>query len=232
MPKNIAIILSAGSGTRMGKNLPKQFLPLNNKPIICHTIEKFQNCIEIDEIIIVMGETYIDFFESEILKKYTYSKIKKVVTGGKERVFSAYEGLKAIEETDSIVLIHDSVRPFVKIAHIKKIIDNTLKFDACILAVKAKETIKICKNGFIKYTPPRENLWVAQTPQGFNYNLIKNAYEKTIEENLNVTDDASIVENLGINVKVISGDYENIKITTLDDLQIGEYFLNSKVNIN
>lgn len=223
--KNIAIIVCSGKGQRMGADLPKQFLKLKEKPIITHTIEKFEKCGMIDEIIVVISKEYEQYFKNEILLKNNFTKISNVVFGGKERLNSVYNGLCSIKDENSIVLIHDGVRPFVKIEHIKNIINETKIHKACILGVKAKDTIKICKNNLIEKTPERENIWLAQTPQAFEYKIIKKAYENAIENNFFGTDDASLVENIEINVKMVLGDYENIKITTPEDLKIGEIFL-------
>lgn len=219
MTKNIAIIVCSGVGKRMNSNIPKQFIKIEDKPIVCYTIEKFENCSSIDEIIIVVNKEYINFFKEDIVKIYGYKKISKIVEGGKERLNSVYNGINAVDEKDSIILIHDGVRPFIEEKDILNIIENTLKYEACVIGVKAKDTIKICENNIIKSTPNRENIWLAQTPQAFKYNIIKKAYDLAISENKIATDDASLVENLGYNVVMVEGSYDNIKITTKEDLR-------------
>lgn len=219
MTKNIAIIVCSGVGKRMGANLPKQFIQIKNKPIVCYTIDKFENCEKIDEIIIVTNNDYIQFFKEDIIKKYNYKKIKYVISGGKERLNSVYNGLNCIKDKNSIVLIHDGVRPFVENNDILNIIENTKKYDACILGVKAKDTIKICNNGFIQQTPNRDDVYLAQTPQAFKFDLIKKAYDYAINNNIFITDDASAVECIGYSVKIVEGSYKNIKITTSEDLK-------------
>lgn len=223
--KNIAIIVCGGKGKRMGTDLPKQFLKLNNKPIIAHTIEKFQNCNIIDEIVVVINKDYQKYFK-EIISKYNFNKISNIVFGGKERFNSVYNGLISIKNENSIVVIHDGVRPFIKLKYIENIIEETKKNKACILGIGAKDTIKICENNTVLKTIQRENLFIIQTPQAFNYKLIKKAYEKALEEGFFGTDDSVLIENMGEKVKVIAGDYENIKITTPEDLKIGEALLN------
>lgn len=225
MQKNIVIIPCSGIGKRMGNNIPKQFLELAGKPIICHTIERFEKCEKIHEIVIIISKEYEEYFKKEILEKNNFKKVLNVVLGGEERFNSVYNGLRSIKNTESIVLIHDGVRPFIKIEQIEKIIEETKLHKACVLGVKVKDTIKICNNNIIEQTPKRDNVWLAQTPQAFEYNLIKKAYEKAIKENFFGTDDASLVENMGEKVKMILGDYENIKITTPEDLKIGKLFL-------
>lgn len=223
--KNIAIIVCGGKGKRMGTDLPKQFLKLNNKPIIAHTIEKFQNCNIIDEIVVVINKDYEKYFK-EIISKYNFNKISNIVFGGKERFNSVYNGLISIKNENSIVVIHDGVRPFIKLKYIENIIEETKKNKACILGIGVKDTIKICENNTVLKTIRRENLFIIQTPQAFNYKLIKKAYEKALEEGFFGTDDSVLIENMGEKVKVIAGDYENIKITTPEDLKIGEALLN------
>ncbi len=218
MTKNIVIIVCSGIGKRMNSSIPKQFIKIKEKPIICYTIDKFENCSNIDEIIVVVNEEYIEFFKENIIIKYGYKKITKIVKGGKERLNSVYNGINVIDEKDSIILIHDGVRPFIKEKDIVNIIKKTIKYDACVLGVKVKDTIKVCENNIIKNTPNRDNIWIAQTPQAFKYNIIKKAYDIAIKQNKLATDDASLVEELGYNVIMIEGDYNNIKITTQEDL--------------
>lgn len=223
MSKNIVIIVCSGIGKRMNSNVPKQFIKVNDKPIVCYTIDKFENCNYIDEIIIVTNKEYIDYFKNSIINDYNYKKISAVIEGGKERLNSVYNGINYIEyNEDSIVLIHDGVRPFIDEKDIINIIEETKMYNACILGVKVKDTVKICKDGFIQTTPNRENIWLAQTPQAFKYNIIKEAYEYAFNNNLFVTDDASVVENFGFKVKIIEGNYSNIKITTKEDLKFFE----------
>lgn len=216
--KNIAIIVCSGNGSRMNMQKPKQFINIYGKPIICYTLDIFQKCASIDEIIIVTNDKYIQFFKKNIMHKYT--KIKKVIAGGLERMFSVYNGIKAVENTDCNVVIHDGVRPFVKDEHIAKTIDKVSVCGACILGVLAKDTVKICKGNTVSYTLERKNVWIIQTPQVFRYDIIKNAYEKAIKDGYMATDDASVVEYMGGKVVIVEGDYENIKITTKDDLKM------------
>ncbi len=221
MAKNIAIIVCSGVGKRMNSDIPKQFIKINNKPIVCYTIDKFEECKLIDEIIIVTNKDYMDYFEKEIAP--SYKKISKIIEGGKERLNSVYNGINAIEDKESIVLVHDGVRPFIKNENLIHIIEQTKIYNACILAVKAKDTLKICKDGFIEKTPNRDDIWLAQTPQAFKYNILKDSYDKIIENNIFVTDDASVLEACGYKVKILEGSYDNIKITTKEDLIYFDY---------
>lgn len=229
MVKNIAIILCSGFGKRMESKIPKQFLELNGKPIICHTLHKFQKCEKIDEIIVVVSKEFEEYLKNNILIKYKFSKISNIVLGGKERFNSVYNALSVIKDINSIVLIHDGVRPFIKINYIETIIEKTKIYKACVLGVKAKDTIKICNNYIVDNTPNRDNVWIAQTPQAFEYSLIKKAYDYAIDNDFIGTDDSSFVENIGHNVKMILGDYCNIKITTPEDLKIGKLFCENDI---
>ncbi len=219
--KTIAIIACSGVGRRMNLDTPKQFLEINNKPIICYTIEKFERCDLVDEIIIVTNKEYIDFVKSYLVENSSYKKITNIVCGGKERIFSVYNGLNSIVNPNSndVIVIHDGVRPFLRVKDLENIIETTKVKKACVLGVKCKETIKLCKDNSIVRTPIRENLWLAQTPQCFNYKLIKKAYDNAIENKIFATDDSSLVEALGLKVHIIEGHYDNIKITTPEDLK-------------
>lgn len=223
--KVCALIMAAGSGKRMGGSIKKQYLKIDNKEIIRLTAEAFELCAYVDEIVVVCGSDEIDFVK-DILKDC--KKIKAVIKGGSERQYSVYNGLKAAQGCD-IVLIHDGVRPFVRHEDIKKCIDEVKISKACVLGVPVKDTIKICdKDGVIVSTPKRSTLWAAQTPQCFSYELILSAYERAIEDNFLGTDDASLAERMGVKIKMVEGSYDNIKITTPDDLITGKAIKNTK----
>lgn len=221
-----AIIVAAGSGKRMNSKIAKQFIEIKNKPVVAYSIEKFENTESVSEIVIVTGKNDIDFIKNNIIKKYNYKKVKAVVEGGAERQNSVYNGLKLVDKKTDIVLIHDGVRPFVKIEEIESLIKETMVFKACVLGVKVKDTIKLCdENGFVKDTPRRELLWSAQTPQSFTYELIMEAHKKAVSEGFLGTDDSMLVERMGQKIKMLEGSYENIKITTPEDLLIAEKFI-------
>ncbi len=217
------IIAAAGSGKRMKSDIPKQFIKINGKPIAAYTIEKFEAVDEICEIIIVTGKGDIDFFENEIIKKYKYKKIKAVVAGGEQRQHSVFNALTEADKSCDVVLVHDCARPFVSEQDIKKIINETILNDACVLGVKLKDTIKMCdERGFVEKTPNRELLWAAQTPQCFKYDIIMKAHLKAKEDGFLGTDDSMLAERIGIKVKMVEGSYDNIKITTPEDLFAAE----------
>lgn len=217
------IIPAAGMGKRMNSNINKQFLPLHRKPVLAHTLEKFANSNAIDEIIVVVREDERDICLEEVIKPYELQKVKKIVSGGKERKDSVYNGLKEVSPQCEIVIVHDGARPFVNQECINNSILGAIKHGACVVGVPVKDTIKIideCND--ILETPNREVLWAAQTPQTFSYKLLFKAYEESITLGYSATDDSMLVEKLGYKVKMIKGSYDNIKITTPEDLILGE----------
>ena len=221
--KCTALITAAGSGKRMGFSEKKQFLSLLGKPILAYTLEKFQNTDEIDEIVLVLPEYDIDFCKKEILDKYGFNKVKTIVSGGSERQESVYKGILAVKEAD-IILIHDGVRPFVKKEEILKVIEDAEKNGASVLAVRVKDSLRFY-DGNVSKSVSRGNIWQVQTPQGFRKNIIYEAHEKAWDEEFFGTDDAALAEHAGYNVSVVEGSYDNIKITTPDDLIIAEAIL-------
>lgn len=215
--KNIAIILAGGKGRRMGADISKQFLTINSKPIICYTIEAFQKSDLIDEIIVVLPKDEIDYFNKDVLGKYDLN-ISKIVEGGKERQDSVYNALQSIKNCN-IVLIHDGARPLVSKEIIEKGISYAEMYSAAAPGVMPKDTIKVINSKRIsKETLVRNNLVAVQTPQCFKYSLIKECHSKIRENNIEVTDDTMVVETYGNEVYIYEGDYENIKVTTKEDL--------------
>ena len=230
---NSVVIVSAGRGSRMKADINKQFLKLKGKEVIAHTIDKFYNNKNIDEIVVVVKEDEADFFRRNIIDKYGYKNIK-IAFGGKERQDSVFNGLKAVNERCDIVLIHDGARPFVTDEIIKNYIECEKKNKCVIVGVPVKDTIKIInKDNEVCDTPNRSTLWSIQTPQVFEYLSIIKAHKIAKEKSYYGTDDSMLMEYLGYNVKVIEGSYNNIKITTPEDLKIGEEILNeNKKEIN
>lgn len=225
MQKSCVIIVAAGKGKRMGTKCAKQFLDLNGKPVLAHTLDKFEINQNIDNIIIVVGEEQKEYCERNILKKYMYKKVSAVVEGGKERQDSVYNGLKSIPKDTSIVLVHDAVRPFIEQKQIDNVIITATEKKACALAVPVKDTIKyVNEDNVIEQTPDRNRLWAVQTPQGFTYDILIKAYEHAIKYNYIGTDDAALVEVIH-DVHIVEGSYKNIKITTKEDLDYGKVLL-------
>lgn len=222
---NSVVIVSAGKGSRMKSNINKQFLKIKGKEVIAHTIDKFYNNESIGEIIIVIRKDEKEYFKSNILDRYGYKNIK-IVFGGKERQDSVYNGLKALDKNCKIVLIHDGARPFVTNEIIEKSIECAKKYNCAIVGVPVKDTIKVVsENNNVCETPNRDKLWSIQTPQVFDYSLIMNAHEKAKVNEYYGTDDSMLIEYLGYKVKVVEGSYNNIKITTPEDLKTAEIIL-------
>lgn len=221
--RTLAIILAGGAGKRMGAATNKQFLLIDNKPIIVHTLQIFEDCRSIDSIYLVVNQKDLPVIQKEILEKYRFNKVTKLVIGGRLRQDSVRNGLEAIEGSCDIVVIHDGARPFVSPSFIEKGIFLMEMFDAVIPGLPARDTIKtVSKEGFVSKTLPRDSLWQVQTPQTFKHELIMKAYRDGMAKKLYGFDDATFVEHLGKKVKVIEGSPYNMKITTPEDLIIAQ----------
>ena len=218
-----ALIVAGGVGSRMGADIPKQFLKLFGKPVIAHTIEAFEKNDCIDEIVIVTLEDYIVFCK-DIVDSFGFSKVKKIVSGGSTRQESVYKGL--MEITGEYVLIHDGARPIVSQKVIENCVGTVTTSSACAVGVKVNDTLKIADdNKIITSTPDREHMYSIQTPQAFSTSEITEAHKFAVESGFVGTDDAVLYERLGKNVKIVEGDYSNIKITSPIDISIAEAYL-------
>lgn len=223
-----AIIPAAGQGTRLKGEVEKPFLLLSGRPILAHTLDVFERCDAIDQVILVVSTDTADRCLAEIVDAFGYTKVRRIVPGGKKRQDSVYNGLKAIRDRCTIVVIHDGVRPLVTLEMIERSIELCREHQAVITAVRPKETIKRGEEGFVYSTLDREKLWTVQTPQTFAYDIILKAYQKASEDHFLGTDDAALVERLGLRVKILEGSYDNIKITTPEDLYLAENLLEQK----
>lgn len=222
---NGVVIVAAGTGSRMNMGINKQFIKLEGKEIIAYTIEKFYNNSNIEDIVVVVKEDESEFFKKEILDKYNFKNVK-IAYGGKERQDSVYNGLKLLDEKCDVVLIHDGARPFVSDKIIDKSIEEAKEHKAIVVGVPVKDTIKVIDNDKnIVDTPNRSVLWAVQTPQTFDYNILIDAYNDAFKNKFYGTDDAMLVERIGYKVKMLEGSYNNIKITTQEDLNIGSQIL-------
>ena len=222
-----AIVLAAGQGKRMHSKIQKQFLEIGGKPILYYSMECFQKSPLIQDIILVTGEDMISYCQSEIVEKYGFTKVCKVTAGGKERYDSVYAGLLCCQDTD-YVYIHDGARPFVTEEMIQRGYEAVKRTNACVMGMPSKDTVKLADpSGYIKETPDRKIVWNIQTPQIFSYDLIRGAYESIRKKDMsNVTDDAMVVEQeTGTKLLLVEGSYQNIKITTPEDLAVAEAFL-------
>ena len=222
MDKVFAIILAAGKGKRMGAGKNKQFIEIKGRPLLYRTLEAFDRCGAVDEIILVCAESEMDFCRDEIVDKYGLQKVRSIVTGGEERQDSVFNGLKAADSA-GVVLIHDGARPFVTGRIIEEGIMNAKKYGASACGVTPKDTIKIKdESGFSECTLDRSRLFSVQTPQCFKMDLILNCYKKIAGGGLLFTDDTSVAEYFGNKVFLYEGSYGNIKITTPEDLIFAE----------
>ena len=216
--RNLAVIVASGLGVRMNAELPKQFMDLAGKPLLYWTLSCFERCRMIDEIILVVPEEYLAYSSQAIVDKFDFRKIHKITTGGQTRQESVLAGLTACPRATDNVAIHDGVRPFVRDTLIDILFESVTSKQAVIPAVKVKETIKIVDKQMLAKTLPRENIYLAQTPQVFYYPAIFEIHKKAAEQEYEATDDAMLAEQYGLDVKVIEGHYDNIKITTPEDL--------------
>jgi len=225
--KCTAIVLAAGQGKRMGTKVQKQYLEIDGKPVLYYSLHAFEKSEIIDEIILVVGENQSEYCKDEIVSKYGIGKVKKIVQGGAERYHSVWNGLQEVDD-EGYVFIHDGARPFVDEEILTRAYKDVQKCKACVIGMPVKDTIKLAdSNGFVNETPERSLLWMIQTPQVFESSLVKKAYALLMEQkSIQVTDDAMVVEQmLGHKVKLTEGSYENIKITTPEDLDIAEIFV-------
>ena len=230
--KTAAVVLAAGQGKRMQSAVAKQFLLLDGEPVVCHALRAFENS-ETECVILVTGADEIEYCRKEIVEKYGFKKVIGVVAGGKERYHSVHEGLCALEsvlDEDGIVLIHDGARPLVTPDMIHRTIEAAKEYEACVAAVPVKDTIKVADaEQFAIMTPDRSTLWQMQTPQTFRYGLVYGAYRTLLSDESyqnGITDDAMVVETMTSGrVKLVEGNYENIKVTTPEDMIVAESFL-------
>ena len=222
---NVAIIAAAGQGTRMAGKRPKQFLELAGTPILFHTLNAFERCDAIQEIIVVIPQQESGAFLS-LADKFGLRKLARVVPGGATRAESVLHGLQAVREaTAEIITVHDGVRPFVTSEEISRTVEAAKREGAAILVAAPVDTIKEVRDGRVVKTLSRNDLRNALTPQCFHYKLLRRAYEEIDVTDPELTDESSLVERLGVNIAIVEGSSRNIKITREEDLVIGEAIL-------
>jgi 2-C-methyl-D-erythritol 4-phosphate cytidylyltransferase len=213
------VIVAGGKGKRMGQDVNKQYIKLGDKEVLAVTIEAFDKVDCVDEIIVVVSDSDIEFCSENIIRKYNFRKVKKLVAGGVERQESVYNGLMGCNEETEVVLIHDGARPFVTEKMILDSIEGARSFDACTVAVPVKDTIKIVDEySTIVSTLKRNELFSIQTPQAFKFDLILKGHKAAIKNKILATDDTALIEYMGKKVKIVMGSYFNIKLTTQEDL--------------
>lgn len=216
-----AIVLAGGNGSRMGTATAKQYILYKDKPLLYYALKAFEDSA-VDDIVLVCRTGDEDYCKKEIVEKYSFNKVKHIVAGGKERYNSVYAGLQMCDS--DYVMIHDGARVCISSEVIERCMEEVIEYKACVAAVPVKDTIKIADTkGFVEATPDRNMLWQIQTPQSFDYNLVRDAYYRMMNSdcNLNITDDSMVVENFSKNkVHLTMGDYNNIKVTTPEDMQL------------
>jgi 2-C-methyl-D-erythritol 4-phosphate cytidylyltransferase len=223
----IALIPAAGMGKRMGAGINKQYLQLAGMPILAHTLRVFEQAPFVDHVCLIIPDDEIAYCREKVVDRYGVTKVLSIVPGGKERQHSVLNGLRAADylADDDVVIIHDGVRPFVTHQVLERSVEVAGNHDGALVAVPVKDTVKVVKEGAVLETPPRESLWLAQTPQTFRYGIIRDAHERAEREGYLGTDDSSLVERLGGSVRIVAGDYGNFKITTPEDLVLAEAYL-------
>ena len=224
-----AVVLAAGSGKRMGGSTKKQYLLMGGKPVLYYSLKAFEDSF-IDEIVLVTGAEDISYCQQELVEKYGFTKVSRVTEGGKERYHSVACGLTALSNCDYI-FIHDGARPFVTGEILERCLTDATEYGACVAGMPVKDTIKIADaKGMIRETPDRNLVWMVQTPQVFQANILKAALQSAMDAGAELTDDCSAVERLGKEVYLTAGWRENIKITTREDLTMAEAFLREREN--
>lgn len=226
--KNYAIIVAGGTGSRMQATIPKQFLLLNGLPVLMHTIQAFYDSNSQPQIILVLPADAISYWD-ELCKQYNFDTPHKVVSGGKTRFHSVKNGLDTIIDTNAIVAIHDAVRPLTSVQIIDNSFIDAAKYGNAVVAVKSRDSIRQVKNE-VSASLIRDEIYLVQTPQTFQLTQLKKGYEQVYDPKF--TDDASVVEETGIAIRLVDGDYRNIKITFPEDIAIAELLLKQLQNNN
>ena len=221
-----AIVPAGGRGVRMGSDVPKQFLTLGDVPLLVHALQPFESCSIISEIVLVVPEDDCAYCHDHIVPIYGLKKISRVVGGGRRRQDSVLNGVQVTNPTSDIVVVHDAVRPFVTERMIADVVKAARKHGAAIVAIPLRDTVKrVNFDGLIEETLSREKLWAAQTPQAFQRDILLRAHEQGETDGVDATDDAFLVERMGLSVSVVQGSFHNIKVTRPEDLQMGQAIL-------
>lgn len=229
MFKVSAVIAAGGSGKRMQASGNKVYLPIDGVPVLAHTLKVFDKCELINEIVVVVPRNEIDYCSTKVLKPLVLSKPVTIMAGGKERQDSVLCGLNETAANCDFVVVHDGARPLLTLGLLESVIRESFAWGGAIAAVPVKDTIKLAdNNGFVASTPDRDRLWSVQTPQSFRKDILVEAHELAGAKGILGTDDAFLVEQLGSRVKLVAGDYENIKITTPEDLNLAEVILSRR----
>lgn len=231
--KCAAVVLAAGRGRRMNLDTAKQFIKIKGFPLLYYSLKAFQESF-IDEIVLVVSKNETDYCREEIVDKYGFDKVSVITEGGKERYHSVACGLRVLRPDTDYVFIHDSARPNIREEILKRTFDTVVRYGSAIVSVPVKDTIKTADDeGFVTGTPPRSSVYIIQTPQAFEYQAIKKAYEALLQkedeltaQGVRITDDAMVMERFGDKrVKLCEGSYTNIKVTTPEDIELIKLYL-------
>ena len=212
--RDIAIVVAAGSGSRLGGELPKQFQKLGDRPIVAHSLDLFEKSPLIDEFVLVVSSDYLVYASQAIVDFYNYDKVRKITSGGETRQESVLAGLTACPRGINLVAIHDAARPFLSAYMLEQVMAKAGETGAAILAVPAKDSIKMGENGVIVKTLKRDTIWIAQTPQVFRFDGILDAHQRAVAARNEVTDDSELYEQYIGPVSLVTGSHNNFKITT------------------
>ncbi len=223
--RNIAIVVAGGAGKRFENKMPKQYHDLGGKPVITYCLNLFERSDMIDEVVLVVAQDYLAYASSEIVDKYGYRKIKKITAGGESRQESVHAGLTACPTGIDLAVIHDAVRPFLAKDLLHKAIETAYATGGAILAVPARESVKLVKGKIIEKTLLRDTVWIAQTPQVFRFDRILEAHKRAEATQNEATDDSQLYEQYCGQVSIVRGSYNNIKITSRGDLVLAEEIL-------
>ncbi len=221
-----AVVPAGGYGTRMGNGTPKQFLQLGDVPLLIHALRVFESSRTITEIVVVVPQDAVEYCQQELLPQFALSKVNTVTGGGARRQDSVWNGLQAVDERTKIVIVHDAVRPFVTGAMVEQVVESAGTHGAAIVAIPLHDTVKqAASDGMIEATLDRQRLWLAQTPQAFRIELLREAHRSSRQADVEATDDAFLVERIGHRIFIVSGSPDNIKVTRPEDLVMGEAIL-------
>ncbi|KUK54312.1 MAG: 2-C-methyl-D-erythritol 4-phosphate cytidylyltransferase [Desulfotomaculum sp. 46_296] len=225
MDNVLAVVVAAGQSRRMGENVNKMLLHVAGRPVLSYSLAALQEAPFVKGFVLVAGERELETYVT-LAEQWGCTKMISLVKGGKTRQDSVWEGLNALPADTRVIIVHDGARPLVTVNQLDQVVSEALRWNAAALAVPVKDTVKETGMGnFVSRTLNRESLWLAQTPQAFSYSLLMDAHRKARRDQRTATDDAGLVEAMGVPVKIIEGSYRNIKVTTPEDLSMIEYFL-------
>ncbi len=226
--RTTAIIVAAGRSERLPGAVPKQFQPVAGRPVVAHTLRRFDLCPDVTDVLLVVAREHIPYASEAVVERFQIRKVVGVVEGGQSRFESVRKGLMSVDSSSDIVIVHDGVRPMISPALISRAVAACIKDDAAILALPAGSTVKRAEGDYVLATLDRSKLYMAQTPQVFRYPLLLDSYARASDETRMYTDDAAVVEAAGYKVRILRGDENNIKITTSSDLGLMRYLLTAE----